>query len=446
MYIAYDMHMIIENVTVIDGTGNAPQPGMDVHVTGGRFADIRPTGMDESRTADDGGVVDGRGGYLIPGLWETHTHVAGPGIPGSEVTAHIRKTLATYFPAGVTAVCDLGSLYQLKRGERETLRADGTAPALFCTRPGFTGVKGWPANSWDGSRMPELEAVDGLDTGGVRQVDNADLARWHLLRSLDDVDYVKCFLDSATGSGGRLPLDALEAIVATAHDADKKVIVHIATGADLKDAARAGADCIEHSPIPRDPADPGEAEELAEVLAECGTLYCPTIVTWEQLARNGDLAYLDELVADGIATPEDVAEITARPEYGRPFPHHPAEEMQVRFEYAMRTLHVFHAAGVKLVAGSDIWPVMPTAGHALLRELQLFAKAGLPCAEIIATATRRAAEKAGKAGSMGTITVGSAADAVLLDADPLTDIAHVTDAHHRRAVISAGHLVHRITE
>lgn len=58
-------------------------------------------------------------------------------------------------------------------------------------------------------------------------------------------------------------------------------------------------------------------------------------------------------------------------------------------------------------------------------------------------ATANAAEKAGKRDSMGTITVGEAADAILFDADPLTDITHLAAAHHRRAVISAGHLVHR---
>jgi imidazolonepropionase-like amidohydrolase len=231
-------------------------------------------------------------------------------------------------------------------------------------------------------------------------------------------------------------------IVAAAHDCGKKVLVHVAAGRDIREAVHTGADAIEHSFIPRDPADPNEAEQIAKVMAEAGTLYCPTIVTWEQLALNGDRAYLDELVADGIIAPDGIAEITARPGYGQPFPHHPADKMKTRFDYAMRTLHLFHAAGVKLVAGSDIAPVMPTPGHALLRELQLFAKAGLPCAEVIATATSRAAEKAGKRDSMGTVTVGSAADAVLLDADPPTDITHVTDSHHRRAVISAGHLVH----
>ena len=430
--------MIIKNVTVIDGTGRAPQPGMDVLVAEARFADIRPTGTDRN---DDEEVVDGRGGYLIPGLWETHTHLTEMGMPPAELPTHMRKTLAEYFPTGITAVCDLGGLYLLPRSEREAGRADGTAPALFVARAGFTGVDGWPANAQN--PRPEVVEVDGLETGGIFQIDNADTAKRRVEEVLDEADYVKCMFDSVTGGRGhRLPRAALDTIIDATHAAGKKVLVHIATGADLREAVEAGADCIEHSPIPRDPADLSEAEQLAEVLAEAGTLFCPTIVTWEQLGRDGDPAYLDELVADGIVQPDDVAEITARPGYGKPFPHHPADESKIRFDYAMRALPLFHAAGVKLVAGSDIAPIMPTAGHALLRELQLFAKAGIPCADVIAAATSRAAEKVGRRDSMGTVTVGTAADAVLLDADPLADITHLIGAGHRLAVISAGHLVH----
>ena len=432
--------MIIKNVTVIDGTGNPPRPGMDVRVTEGRFADISPTRTDSGPDGEE--VLDGGGGYLIPGLWETHTHLTVPNMPITEMPAYMRATLAGYLDAGITSVCELGGLYILRRGERETSRANGTAPALFVARSGFTGVKGWPANNQE--NWPEQLKSAELENGGIIQVDDADTARAHVHKLLEEVDYVKCMFDGATGgSGHRLPVAALDAIIETTHAAGKKVLVHIATGADLREAVRAGADCIEHSPIPRDPADPSEAEQLAELLAEAGTLYCPTIVTWEQLGRGGDPAYLDELVADGILTPEGIAEITARPGYGQPFSHHPADEMKIRFDYAMSTLHLFRAAGVTLVAGSDIAFTMPTPAHALLRELQLFAKAGLPCAEILATATTNAADKVGKQDSMGTVTVGKAADAVLLDADPLTDITHLTDPRHRRAVISAGHLVHR---
>ncbi|MBS2553534.1 amidohydrolase family protein [Catenulispora sp. NL8] len=446
--------MIIKNVTVIDGTGTTPRPGMDVLIDAGRFADIRPTGTGSSGASGGSGdepVLDGRDGYLLPGLWETHTHLTVLGMPVTEIPASMRETLAGYLQMGITSVCDLGGLYLLPRSERETGRANGTAPAVFCARAAFTGVNGWPANSRDSGDIqdsrdsfPEPVKVAGLENGGLFQIDDADTARRHVQELLDKVDYIKCMFDGATGgTGRRLPRAALDAIIDATHEAGKKVLVHIATGADLVEAVQAGADCIEHSPIPRDPADLSEAEQLAEVLAEAGTHYCPTIVTWEQLGRGGDPEYLDELIADGMLQPDGVAEITARPGYGKPFPHHPADKMKVRFDYAMHSLHLFHEAGVKLVAGSDIAPVLPTPAHALLRELQLFAKAGLPCGEIIATATSRAAEKIGKRGSMGTITVGADADAILLDADPLTDIAHLIDPRHHRAVISAGHLVHR---
>ena len=438
--------MIIKNVTVIDGTGSAPQVGVDVLIVGGRFADIRPTGMDFSTepggldgSPDSQPVLDGRGGYLVPGLWEGHTHLTVHGMEPTELPAYMRKTLVGYVQAGITSVCDLGGFYMLGRGEREIRRADGTAPAVFCARTGFTGVNSWPANSRDS--WPEIVDVEGLEKGGLFQIDDADTARRRVRELLGEVDYVKCMFDSATGgSGRRLPRAALEAIIETAHEAGKKVFVHIATGADLREAVEAGADCIEHSPIPQDPTDLGEAEQLAELLAEAGTFYCPTIVTWEQLGRGGEPAYLDELVADGLIEPDSIAELTARPGYGKPFPHHPAEEMKIRFDYAMRSLHLFHEAGVKLVAGSDIAPALPTPAHALLRELQLFAKAGLPCTEIIATATSHAAEKIGKQDTTGTVTVGAVADAVLLDADPLTDIRHLTDPHFRRAVVSVGRL------
>ncbi|MFJ4628248.1 amidohydrolase family protein [Streptomyces sp. NPDC088847] len=178
-------------------------------------------------------------------------------------------------------------------------------------------------------------------------------------------------------------------------------------------------------------------------MADAGTLYCPTVATWEQLAYGAYPDYLDRLITDGILTPDGAEEIKARPTYGQPFPKHPAEECRVRFEYAMRTLPIFHEANVKLVAGSDIARVMPTPARALLRELQLFAKAGVPNSTVIASATGRAAEKVGKQAATGTVAVGSIADAVLLDADPVADISHLIDRRHVRAVVGSGHIVQR---
>jgi imidazolonepropionase-like amidohydrolase len=430
--------MIIRNVTVLDGTGSPPQNGMDVLVTEGLFTDLGPTGTNFSTGPgglDGEPVLDGHGGYLVPGLWEGHTHLSGVDRsgPDDEWFAQQRKTLDGFVRAGITSVCDLGTSLTETRRLREAARADDTASSLFFAGPAFTGLDGWPLHG-------QATETGSVETELALQVDSADTACRYLRELVDDVDYVKCIYDGNPGHGGQLPRAALEAIVAAAHDAGKKVMVHIATSTDIRDAVHAGVDAIEHSFSPKNPADPNEAVEIADLLASTGTLYCPTIVLWEQIARMPDSDYQDDLVADGIVAPEDVARITAHPMYGKPIL--PIDECRIRFDYTMRTLPVFHQAGVKLVAGSDLALAMPTRAHALLRELQLFAKAGIPALDIITAATANAAEKAGKRDTMGTITAGSIADAVLLDADPLTDITHLTDPRHRRAVVKSGHIVH----
>ena len=436
--------MIIRNVTVLDGTSNPPQAGMDVLVTEGRFADIRPAGTDVSTAPgglDGEPILDGRGGYLIPGLWEGHVHLSGVDRfePEAAWFAYQREVLAGYIQTGITSVCDLGgSLVEVRR-LRAAAAADGTASSLYFAGPAFTGLDGWPLHGME--NHGETTGTESVDTVLALQVDNADAACRHLPLMLDDVDYVKCIYDSVPGHGGQLPRAALEAVVAAAHDAGKKVLVHVAAGADLRDAVHAGADALEHSFVPRDPSDPSEAEEIAELLARAGTLYCPTVVMSEQLGRTGDLEYLDELIADGIVAPEEAVEIAARPMWGKAIL--PIDESKIRFDYTMSTLRLFHDAGVKLVAGTDVALAMPSRAHALLRELQLFAKAGIPGLDIIAAATAHAAEKIGKRDTVGTITTGSVADAILLDADPLTDITHVTDPRHRCAVIKSGHVVHQ---
>ncbi|WP_405499053.1 amidohydrolase family protein [Streptomyces niveus] len=428
------MTLIISDVTVIDGTGGVPRAGMDVLIADGRFADIRPSSTGISSTPAGEPVLDGHGGYLLPGLWESHTHLRdyGASLPEPERFAHLKDVLAGYLAEGVTSVCDLGGMPELSPRLRDASKADAAVASLFTSEAVFTGIDGWPVTGLLGHRS------------GVMEVGSADDARRYLQGlSLDEVDYIKCMFDGKPGGGQRLPRAALEVIIATAHEAGKKVLVHIATGMDMREAVHVGADCIEHSPIPQDPGDLSEADELAGLMADAGTLYCPTVATWEQLAYGAYPDYPDQLITDGILTQDGAKEITARPTYGQPFPKHPAQECRVRFEYAMRTLPLFHEANVKLVAGSDIARVMPTPARALLREMQLFAKAGVPGSAVIASATSRAAEKVGKQATTGTVAVGSVADAVLLDSDPVADLSHLIDQRHVRAVVSSGHVVHR---
>ncbi|HZR39391.1 MAG TPA: amidohydrolase family protein [Ktedonobacteraceae bacterium] len=274
------------------------------------------------------------------------------------------------------------------------------------------------------------------------EITDPKLARRTVLDLASQVDFIKCIYDGDPGTPEKLPLPVLQAIVAAAHEMGKKVLVHVKTGTDLVEAVEAGADGIEHTFLPRDPADLSEAEAIAALLARTGTYFCPTLVTWEQIGRGGDRTYLDELAQDEIISANEVSEIAARPFFNRPFPHHPADESLARFHYGMQIMPILRDAGVKIVAGSDVALSM-SLPRALLRELQLLAKAGLPNHDVIIAATRHAAEKIGQGANTATITAGAVADAVLLNANPLIDIMHLIRPAHRVATIQHGHLVAR---
>lgn len=417
--------LIIRNVTVIDGSGGAPTTGAEVAIEGGVFRAIRPTGTSPAPSGTI--VVDGRGGYLVPGLWEGHTHLrARPDETPPDQVERLEAILATYLQAGITTVLELGGPLDIDGRLRERHRTTSpTASAeLFFAGPSFTGINGWPL---------QLHHNHAL----LREVGDAVSARRMVLELEGETDFVKCIYDGEPDAPDKLPRAALQAIVAAAHERGKKVLVHIRTKRDIEEAVDAGADCIEHSFVPSDPDDVTEAEDVADLLARTGTYFCPTLTIFEQIGRAGDRTYLDELARDGIISAAEAREVGARPTFGDPFPHHPAGETLTRFRYAMRILPIMRDAGVKIAAGSDVARCMSRPA-ALLRELQLLANAGLPAADVVVAATRHAAEKIGKGTTVGTIAAGQSADALLLDSDPLANVMHIVRSAHRIATIRAG--------
>src|SRR5690606_26498791 len=96
--------------------------------------------------------------------------------------------------------------------------------------------------------------------------------------------------------------------------------------------------------------------------------------------------------------------------------------MEVALEFQRRLVTAFHAAGVRLLAGTDapVPGVLP--GESLHDELRHFVDAGLSPCEALQTATIHVAQYLGRAGDFGEITPGARADLLLLDADPHIDL------------------------
>jgi imidazolonepropionase-like amidohydrolase len=417
--------LIIRNVTVIDGSGGPPAANMEVAIEGGKFVAIRPAGP-----ATNGATVfDGHGGFLLPGLWEGHTHLrARPDEAPADQVVRLETILAGYLAAGITTVLELGGPLDIdgRLRERHRTTPPSDAAELFFAGPSFTGINGWPL---------ELHGNHSL----IREAGDADSARRMVLELEGETDFVKCIYDGEPDAPDKLPRAALQAIVTAAHERGKSVLVHIASKRDIEEAVDAGADCIEHSFIPSDPDDLTEAEDVADLLASTGTYFSPTLTVFEQIGRSGDRAYLDQLTRDAIISPAEAREIASRKTFGAPFPHHPAAETLTRFQYAMRILPIMRDAGVKIVAGSDV-AFFLSRPAALLRELQLLADAGLPSGDVIVAASRYCAEKIGKGKTAGTIAIGQIADALLLDANPIADVMHLVRPSHRVATLRRGHL------
>jgi imidazolonepropionase-like amidohydrolase len=98
------------------------------------------------------------------------------------------------------------------------------------------------------------------------------------------------------------------------------------------------------------------------------------------------------------------------------------------------------AAGVPIMAGTDTPIGLLTPGFSLHEELRMLVAAGMPNAAVLVSATLRPAQFLGIEDQLGTIEPGKLADLVLLDANPLADIAHTRRIH---AVIRGGRLFDR---
>jgi len=109
--------LAITHVTVIDATGAPPKPDMTVIVKDGHIADLGRS--DQVRASADAIIVNGRGKFLIPGLWDMHVHEAfGDWLPGNE-----KVVLPLFVANGITGVRDMGGDLDVLRVWRAQIAA-----------------------------------------------------------------------------------------------------------------------------------------------------------------------------------------------------------------------------------------------------------------------------------------------------------------------------------
>jgi len=334
-------------------------------------------------------VIDARGQFLLPGLWDTHAHFEqwewGP----------------AYLASGVTTVRDVGNEIEHLVPIRRVL-GDGR------------GL---------GPRMHAAGLIDS-DPGSLtsEHAETPERAR-EIVRRYHDLGFEQIKIYQSFQP-------ALISVVADeAHRFGMTVTGHVPTGTDALTAVRAGQDQINHignvTRVMRaagtTTVDPTSAEARAAIatLVEHHTVVEPTLARSEFNGhpRRVPFATIEPSVAflpPPLAVILDHAGVTADRE----------ARSTAGLETALDVTRWLHQAGVPILAGTD--QVVP--GFSIARELELLVRAGFTPAEAIQDATVVPAKILGGA-SGPLLAPGAPADLVLLDANPLEDISRIRAVH-----------------
>ena len=431
----------ITNVTVIDAV-NGVRENQAVVFDGDEITSVGPTSAELSVAE----TIDGTGKYLIPGLWDFHVHLT----YDDRFTESMPALFLSY---GITSVRDTGGLMHKVLPVVEKMRAPGVAaPRVFYAGPLLDGN----FVVYDGESRPEI---------GVRNATPDDARK--TIRQLHEqgVDFIKIYEMVSPA--------VFDAMVETAQELGLPIDSHVPLSLRASTAGPS-VDSIEHlRNIEMDCAS--NASELHETRLELlrhpqGLSGADLRSSLHSLQRLPAIANYDEARCDrtletlmstiqvptlrlsalNLAPPYEKGDwqdalsrlpADAREDWtvsAAAMAENPNEEFTAFAEWSLFLTGRMHERGVPIGAGTDTPILISVPGYSLHSELEMLVRAGLSPLEAIRSATVRPAEFFSLADEMGTVDVGKRADLVLLDANPLEDIANTRQI---AAVVSRGKLL-----
>ncbi len=399
--------LLIRDVTILSMDDEAAQRG-SVLVRGDRIAYAGPTAS--VPPAPNARVVDGTGRFLIPGLIDMHTHVS----------KTRRSSLALLVAAGVTTVRDLGGDHEeLLAWRREIEAGTHVGPRLLIAGPYLESA----GNAARQHRTPATEMIEPTERTRVGVATPADADRIIAELAARGVDHLK--IRTTTDRETYL------AIGAAARRHRLALAGHIPPYS-LDDVLASGQASLEHGFYPplEDRRDV-DRRVFFRGLAAAGVAIVPTLVVLERLGTPDDEALKRRVEeADRPPNGRPLLSTYLRADWREQLAEQGPERRPLYHrlqESSRRDLREMHAAGVRILAGTDIGVLNVVPGQALHEELTLLVRdAGLSPLGALRAATRDAAVFLGRDQEIGSIAPGRQADLLLLDGNPLDDITHVS--------------------
>ncbi|MEQ9445597.1 MAG: amidohydrolase family protein [Rhodospirillaceae bacterium] len=391
--------VLIQNVTLIDGTGAPPVSGASVLVQDGRFAEISTLPIIPPAGTN---VVEGTGKFLMPGIIDSHIHLpggrTGPGNRTMKIDMPTAlKSMDAYLYSGVTAIYDSGNNAEFIFKMRDDERAGRIrGPRIYATISLIAPPEGHGCCA-GGTVVTSYE-------DGVEKLDALFALKPDLLK----------FTRERRGMGpvGRnIPLfetDLMNKLVAYAHEKGMRTTVHVSEVAMAREAVDAGTDAFAHI-VYLDDAN----KDFAKLVADKGIILSTTMTRIEP-----DTSFFDEPLYVATLSQEMRDEIRSSDRFnGSPY----TGWLSSLRPAIMKNVKALHEAGAILAMGTD-----RSMGPMPHQELKSIVAAGISPLEAIRMGTLNAAMYIGVEDDIGSIEPGKLADMLLLDADPTADINNTT--------------------
>jgi len=431
-------------VNIVDVVTGDISRDMTVLIESGRIAGIVPSSQYQPR--GDFFDIPAAGKYLVPGLWDMHTH-------GLKLSPQLHHPL--FLRYGVTSVRDMsGCLME-------------TDSYWACPED----RRRWEQQALHGERIsPRYPLQSSYQTNGGNEVPREYPDFFRLATPADaqqlvdfydqrNVDFIKTYTE--------LSVEQYDNLVTYAAQKKMALAGHKPLSVSLQRALEAGMRSIEHGRLflfecfdgiesfrqLDDPIshynsqfmrrmlhnqDQQKCEGLMEAMARSNTRWVPTLTTLKMSAMANDssfrqdarLAYIPGIVRQLLWEPDIERAATRGYDQQGQFVH------ADYFAAASAQVGRAHDLGVELLAGTDNIDTYVFSGASLHDELAMLVQAGLTPLEAIQSATLNPARFAGLSQDLGSIETGKQADLVLLNANPLSDIKHTADIY---GVMFAGH-------
>ena len=399
---------VFEGVTLVPMNRAGAMADQVVVVDGGKIVEIGARGK---VTIPAGAQrIDGKGKYLMPTLTDMHVH-----IPIDDAVDQ-KRNAEIFAATGVGTVRALRGSQTLRETNAKIQRGEIVGPTID---------------------MAGNVLINGADPA-VPILPKADVVAGIVKDKADGYKFIKILAN--------IPDDTWEAAVTTAAKEGLAVVGHVPSGpGGLERALKAHYTSVEHLdgfPValsrPDHPPlefqginmvpyiDESKIPAVVEMVKRAGAAVTPTQANYgnrfvmdppDEMARRPEMKYVD---------PDQVKKWTELKKGD--WAKYSAETRTNFMAFRCRLITALYKGGVRVMIGTDSSMTLPQQwnvhGFTTHAELEAFQKCGFTPYEVLGMATKSPAEFMGTIANTGTVEKGKRADLLLLDADPLADVAN----------------------